>query len=308
MMSTPRLLIIGSLDRREFFPAADDLRRVAEAVCVETVADALLRLASRQALPVDVILFAQAFPGQWTEADVEAIRREAPFTGIAFLLGSMCEGEARSGRPVLGCKRIYWHQWIPDGREELAALAAGEPSTWRHAPLDDGEDMALLRGERPAPVGDGLILLQSPSRAMQDLLRDACTKYGYSPCFWETVDIVSGRALAAGTPAETVSGTALAAGELAHPPEGRGLAPFRSPPVGVILDGYDVDEQRLATVRNLRDRFPDAVITCLCHCPRIDEYEALLDAGATYVVSKPFALPSLFRLFDCDDVNSDLSA
>jgi len=46
------------------------------------------------------------------------------------VLGALCESEGRTGRPLVGVNRIYWHQWATIGEQELRALEQGILSNW----------------------------------------------------------------------------------------------------------------------------------------------------------------------------------
>ena len=65
----------------------------------------------------DLILIAQSIPDQFSTAHIEYLQARHPLTPVVALLGSWCEGDARTGRSIPGVRRIYWHQW--HGRFEL---------------------------------------------------------------------------------------------------------------------------------------------------------------------------------------------
>jgi CheY-like chemotaxis protein len=88
--------------------------------------DHLARLAEEPAL----LLFAERFPGEFAAAEVAALRAGAPLARCLALLGSWCEGETRSGKPLPGLTRLYWHQWSPQAVEEIEKLVAGRPGEW----------------------------------------------------------------------------------------------------------------------------------------------------------------------------------
>ena len=67
----------------------------------------------------DVIVVAQAFPGQFSLDEIDRIRGLAPLARLLGLLGSWCEGEVRTGLPWPAVIRIplsgsfyqYFHWW-----------------------------------------------------------------------------------------------------------------------------------------------------------------------------------------------------
>ncbi len=117
-------LLVGDAQRTEFREAVDALRSSCSMTAAVDVTAAESMLA--QGLVPDLIVIAQAFPGQVTTEQVERLRRAAPLARVLGLLGSWCEGEARTGRPWPGVIRVYWHQWTPRCRSELRALAQGD--------------------------------------------------------------------------------------------------------------------------------------------------------------------------------------
>ena len=75
-------------------------------------------------IAVDVIVVAQAYPGQFSGEALDRLARLAPLARVVVLLGSWCEGEVRSGRPWPGAIRVYWHQWPARCAQELGRLRA----------------------------------------------------------------------------------------------------------------------------------------------------------------------------------------
>src|SRR5690349_7541486 len=96
--SNPAVQIIGDVDHADFREAIALLRAQSRVV------------ASADALP-ELIVVAQSRPDSITSAQVEPFRRWAPLAGVVTLLGSWCEGETRTGRPLPGVERIYWYQF-----------------------------------------------------------------------------------------------------------------------------------------------------------------------------------------------------
>ena len=65
----------------------------------------------------DLIVIAQSQRDQFLSVDLEKLQAIFPLTPIVGLLGSWCEGELRSGQPLPGVTRVYWHQW--QGRYDI---------------------------------------------------------------------------------------------------------------------------------------------------------------------------------------------
>ena len=107
--SGPIVLWIGDASRSESVVA----RAALEGCLVMEAHDvrAAIGLLEAQERSPEVIVVAQSRPGAVSQYEIERLRREAPLARIVGLLGSWCEGEARSGRPWPGVERVYWHQW-----------------------------------------------------------------------------------------------------------------------------------------------------------------------------------------------------
>lgn len=79
----------------------------------------------------DVVVWLQAYPGQYPPPLVEAMRRWSPLAVWVVVLGTWCAGEGRSGEPLPGALRIPWHRWVHVARSELDALRHGRYSRWQ---------------------------------------------------------------------------------------------------------------------------------------------------------------------------------
>jgi hypothetical protein len=116
-------LAIGRLDREEFKEAKSLLTRTARLHAVDGLRDAAEYL-ERAATPPELIILAPARPGQFPCSEVGRLRSLAPLARFWGLLGVLCEGEARSGKPWPGVPRCYWHQFAPRWNREIAAIQA----------------------------------------------------------------------------------------------------------------------------------------------------------------------------------------
>ena len=132
-------MLLGDADRREFCEARDRLTALGRVRRAGGVEEAAAILAGGGP-PVDVIVIAQARPGEFSHDNVQRLRQIAPLARIVALLGSWCEGESRSGKPWPGVVRTYWHQWPARAERELRRLAAGECSAWALPPTATDEE------------------------------------------------------------------------------------------------------------------------------------------------------------------------
>jgi CheY-like chemotaxis protein len=241
---------------------------------------AALDMLAEPETPFDLIVAAQAYPGQFAHADLFALQRAAPLARIVALLGSWCEGETRTGKPWPGAVRTYWHQWPARARRQLARLAGGQGSAWS-LPATATEEERLLadagsslpagpKGDSPifaasyrknrdsSLAGRGLVAIFSPGAARADWLAAACRRGGYATAW------------------------------LRSPQQ----ADLRGA-VAVICDGSDCRGEEEALLRRLAERFAPAPLLALLDFPRIEDCRRARAAGAAAVLSKPLDFDDL---------------
>src|SRR5260370_311264 len=125
----PTVLGVGDFAREEFREAQQAIARDANFSIAARPDLALDHLKVATELP-EIIVIAQSWPGQFSTAAVERLRRAAPLARIWALLGAWCCGESRSGKPWPGTLRAYWHQWTPGWRHELLRVTGGQAPAW----------------------------------------------------------------------------------------------------------------------------------------------------------------------------------
>jgi DNA-binding NarL/FixJ family response regulator len=256
------MLLVGDADRREFRQARDELTalgRVRGASDVETAAAML----EAEEAAVDVIVLAQARPGEFSHAEIERLRQSAPLARIVGLLGSWCEGEMRSGRPWPAVVRTYWHQWPARADRELRRLAAGRRSAWALPITATEEERLLADATEPLPMRSGLIAISSRSYAMADWLAAACRHCGYSTVWLRPPRPVRVRGAAA-----------------------------------VLMDGSRCRGEQCDELRQLAAATAPAPLVALLDFPRIEDVDRARCAGAAAVLSKPFQVEDLFWHLD----------
>ncbi|NLE37484.1 MAG: hypothetical protein GX621_05605 [Pirellulaceae bacterium] len=256
-------LWLGDSSRNEFREARASLDRFGRVVECVRFADALAVLDSPSFAPALIVL-AQSYPGQFSTESVDRLRRAAPLARVVGLLGSWCEGEARTGRPWPAAIRIYWHQWPGQGRRELKSLAAGIGSAWS-LPGTATEEERLIAGSRPARSrGEGLVAICTRRHEVHDWLAAACRSRGYA-----TVQLRPDR------PARIDGARA------------------------VLFDASTADDAEMAPLRRLRRDLGSAVpILAMLDFPRVEDGDQALAAGASAILSKPLLLDDLFEHLD----------
>jgi len=244
-----------------------------------TAAEAIAALTSDTAPAL--MLLAASRPGELTHAEVALLQQHAPLARHVALLGSLCEGEQRTGRPWPGVVRYYWHQWPWRLKPQLmrwmrlrdaaAAAVARPPFPWE-LPLTTTEDercLAAMSDAASVGVRKGLIAVAGTDPAMVDTLVGLCRQAGWNAAGWTT-------------PQPSVAISAKDAGGNAH--SGRVWCP------GVVSGVWDVFgplEANLSQLAAFAARLAPAPVVAVVNFPRWDEVQALRDAGAAAVVSKP---------------------
>ena len=156
--------------------ALDELARVTR---FADVAAAIAALADDLPTPHGIVL-AQAYPDQFSAAAIDRLRSLAPLARLIAILGSWCEGEPRSGHPLPGVIRIYWHQAAVRIRREFPRWFQPQGSAWRLPVTATDEERLLASIHTPLPKGQGLVAIWTRRPEMEGLLADACRRVGYA--------------------------------------------------------------------------------------------------------------------------------
>jgi len=251
----PCALVVGRVERLEFQRFREELEHRLDFVCCGNVEDAVHRAEDSGRFP-HVIFFIQAYPGQWTEERINLFRRAFPTARIAQLLGSWCEGERRTGDPLPGVFRFYWHQWTPVLCRELEEMLEGRLSIWSSPPTAAPEELAEVAARRPLRKGRGLVLIESDNPDMKAMLRDACQEIGYLPI---------------------------------------PRAAYDDPTLSrIIIEVDDVTDSVLDDLREkTASASPHVRFIVAAGFPRTQDVAGLLEAGIDSVLSKPFDIAEL---------------
>lgn len=238
-----------------------------------TAAEAIAALTSDTAPAL--MLLAASRPGELPHAEVATLQQHAPLARQLALLGSLCEGEQRTGRPWPGVVRYYWHQWSWRLKPQLArwlrlrdAAADAEarpPFPWE-LPLTATEDercLAALADAASVGTRKGLVAVAGTDAAMVDTLVGLCRQAGWNAAGWTT-------------PVSTHAARGEEAGRVWCPGVAAG-----------VWDVFGPLEENLPQLAAFAARLSPAPVVAVVNFPRWDEIQALRDAGAVAVVSKP---------------------
>jgi CheY-like chemotaxis protein len=264
-----KILLVGDTKRPEFRRARAILDSLGRLTAVGDSAAAVDWLSRGRV--ADVIVVALAYPGQFSQAQIQHLRRLAPVARMVALAGSWCEGEMRSGKPWPGVLRIYWHQWPVRARRELRRLCTGRGSTWSLPVTATEEERILLDviadvvDDRQsghiagkAVQGRGLAALWTRSWAMEDWLCELFRRHGYA-----TVWLRPPRA-------GRVRGARIA-----------------------VFDGSQCSEAELDQLRRMVAAVAPAPVIALLDFPRAEDVEQAQAHGAAAVLSKPLMASDL---------------
>jgi hypothetical protein len=249
------ILGIGDFKCREFQEAGKWLARRGAANASDIGSG--VRKISNEVDPALVIV-AQQQPSEFSASDFERLRSAAPLSRIVRLLGPWFEGETRTGRPLPGMPRFYWHQW-PRLARQIESLKAGDDSPFM-LPSTAGEDERILAPVAPVKI-DGSpkrIVIIARFRETADSLADLCATRGWCARWLQ------------GFPRAALSETDAA-----------------------IVDVLRGDTEDFRTINAFEQLIRPAPILAIVGFPRSSYVEQLCKAGAAAIVSKPYLADDL---------------
>ncbi|MGL6196731.1 MAG: hypothetical protein ACRC2T_18120 [Thermoguttaceae bacterium] len=101
-------LLIGLFERREFTSAVSLCKERTETVAHRKIEDAIAWADAQKPVPIlDAIYIFQSYSGQYSQAVLEQLQRRYPITPIVAIIGPWCEGEQRTGSPLITNQRVY---------------------------------------------------------------------------------------------------------------------------------------------------------------------------------------------------------
>ena len=251
----PRIVLIGDTPRPEFHEACaalDDLACVTRLAGLESATEAIRE---GRIAPHGIVL-AQSYPGQFPAAAVGRLRAAAPLARLIVLAGCWCEGEPRSGRPLAGTIRVYWHEAAVRLRKEIPRWFSPQ-SAWSLPVTATEEERLLSSLDTPLQSGDALIAIWARQRAIAELLANVCR----------------------------AAGDATAWLHPRRPSQVRGA-------IAAIFDADALDAAALEELKRFTKHVSPAPVLALLGAPRIQDARAAESLGAA-VLAKPFRVDEL---------------
>ena len=256
------VFLIGDTSRPEFREACAALEEVAHVIRLADVDAAAAALVKDPLTPHGIVLV-QSHPGQLAAdprirgcPEVERLRGLAPLCRLIVLLGSWCEGEPRSGHPLPGVVRVYWHEAAVRFRREFPRWCTPD-SAWSLPTTATDEERLLALLATSLPTGTGLVAVWTRRREMAGLLADTCRMAGYATAWLHPR--LPGR----------VQGAAAA-----------------------IFDADALDTATLDELKQFAAHIAPAPVLVLLGAPRIQDVRLARALGAV-VMAKPFRVDEL---------------
>jgi CheY-like chemotaxis protein len=266
-MKTFRALAIGDRPSGELAAAMSALGRAMSTVFLPTLPAAVQRY-SAGLEPPDLLVLFQSRPGQFLEGDLLHLRAWLPLARAVTVLGSWCEGETRSGQPLLGVRRVAWHAWPVRLQRELSAWQSG------------GGGWSL-----PATAAEEELLLAADAAAGGDTGRDQ------RPASALPVAVRSGHVHWAECLADALSG---------HRRKAVSLLPVRAAQpdeFAALVDDVRLPASGAELSRHYQAWQPKPIIA-LADFPRRQDERTIRGAGATTLLGKPLDMADLAWLLD----------
>lgn len=119
---SPRLLWIGDNQHPEFHDAWSWANQTLDCQHRPSIDEAV----AQPVASIQRVVLARSSRDPFIESTFNALLRQYPIAKFATLLGSLCEGELRTGTPWPICQRIYWHRWAEQG-VRWCGEESGEP-------------------------------------------------------------------------------------------------------------------------------------------------------------------------------------
>lgn len=166
--------LVGALDHPDFRDSVAMLRETARSATDGNAAP-------------EVVIVAQARPGQIGYAEIESLQRQWPLAAVVAILGSWCEGETRTGKPWPGVKRFFWHEFPTWWRQQAALRTAGLCPDWARPASDVYRTPPIRNPQEVHPPrsairnrANGLIRLSTRNLATAEVLAEVLHGAGYA--------------------------------------------------------------------------------------------------------------------------------
>ncbi len=212
-----------------------------------------------------LVVLLQSRPGQFTDAEIKALRFRWPVARFVSVAGSWCEGEPRSGFAAAGVYRIAWHAAADRLAAEIGEPIARPGGVGRpicrglfDLPATATIDERLLVNSTPRAASPAVLAVAARRSSWAEPWVDALAAAGHAAVFWP----LDGGALVRGIDA-------------------------------VVWDTFGC-EGRLAEFRHaLPNESADTPIVAVADFPRPQDLEQMATLGVRRVLGKPLMIADL---------------
>ena len=258
LIPTFSMLLIGDFEQPEFRAASELLVGRAPLRRALRPEQALAECRAADEFP-DLIVLAQSRPGEFDLAALHGLRRWAPLARVIAILGSWCAGETRSGTPLAGVVRLYWHEAPAYLARELERQRSGKSPAWGLPVTATEFDSVAPADFEPDTHAARTIAIHSASSELANWLDRACRAWGYAAIWFQP-----------------------------------GSTPALENTAAVILDAWRLDDAELADMH----AWASVPRMVLLDFPHWEDRQRAIQAGARVVLAKPLRLDDLRWHFD----------
>jgi hypothetical protein len=258
-LSTPqvRAALLGEFTSGEFVEVRQRIEADGDVLAYATAASLLEGIGGNPA--IEVVFIAQVRPGEWDGGWIDRLRGLAPLVRVVAVLGTWCEGETRTGRPLAADVRVFWHAFPAWWARQTEALRAGRAPDWSFPDCDSGSGTASPRTRDAQVTTRGLAIVAARDRESAESLALALRAGGWSSV-WVRPPL----------PLPDVYGASA-----------------------IVYDGGQLDADEVAAMADLRQRYGELPIVALADFPTFDRVAAADAVGPTIVLGKPLLLEDL---------------
>ena len=263
-MAASRILITGDYWHKDFQSLIADIDITATMMTLDSVLTMAADPSTTENLSeFDLVAIAQSRQGQYDQTTIDALLDRVGITPVVMLLGSWCEGELRSDKPIEGAKRVFWHQWQGRFAKFIDELENDGVSSW-HTPTTttaaDHIQTVTVKSLRPKAEGKSLVIGVSAWNAESyQALADAMKSFGWQPRWIERSNLMN-------------MGASMDA---------------------ICIDAGSQPDKIVQRLQWLKEKSAKVPTVLLMNFPRHQDVAELEKMGVTRVVSKPFELADL---------------
>ena len=221
------------------------------------------------AMKFSLVVVAQSRRNQFDAGFMNRLLNTFPHVPVTALSGSWCEGEARSGSPVPGVVRVYWHQWqgrLDSFRRQLEHRMI---ATWNLPRTYSIADRVVrdLNASQLEFADGAMVGISALTPARHAMLKDVCDSAGVQSIWVDTIGDHE---------------------ELEQKPQ------------LILLEANSMSLHFVRRVRGLKEKFSKATFIATLNYPRRYDIDMANREGIEHVISKPFNLADLhLRMLQC---------